>query len=146
MAAIAMATTSCRGGETTSAPLPKPPPVVGVTLSDYRFEFDSEIPAGRVVFRFMNAGAEAHRPSLLALEENFPPIDAQLRGTQRRAITPLAGINERLSGATGNFAVDLIPGRRYAFVCFARSAEGEMHGLKGMTFEFHAPTAQEPSR
>jgi hypothetical protein len=34
--------------------------------------------------------------------------------------------------------VDLVPGQRYALVCFARDAEDQSHALLGMATEFRA--------
>ncbi|MGH9151940.1 MAG: hypothetical protein ACRD03_06015 [Acidimicrobiales bacterium] len=142
-----MATTalvSCRASPTEKAPLPEAAPVVAVTLEEYRFGFDRSIPAGRVIFRFRNAGREVHRPALFALPDDLPPLDEQLRGSTRRPIAPFAGMSNRAPGATGTFAVDLVPGRRYGFVCFARGADDRSpHSLEGMSFEFRAGGAAE---
>lgn len=117
------------------------PSVVPVTLSEYRFGIGGSIPAGRVVFTFSNSGREIHHPSLVPLDENIPPIDVQIKGTERRTVDPLASLNDRAPGATGTFAVDLKPGQRYAFICYATASDGIVHGAKGMTFEFRAPLA-----
>jgi hypothetical protein len=101
-------------------------------------EYDHAIPAGRVVFRFVNVGEEKHRPSLLPLPEDVPPIGEQLRGSERRAAVPFAGIREVEPGESGTFAVDLSPGQRYALICFAIAPDGESHALKGMSSEFRA--------
>lgn len=133
--AVAAAGISCTS-TASGAPLPASPPVVVVTMRDFHYELTSEIPAGRVVFRFVNAGAVEHRPSLLPLPDELPPIDQQLRGDERAVVTPFAGVPLRQPGETGTFAVDLAPGQRYAIVCFARGPDGESHALKGMASEF----------
>lgn len=123
---------------------PESPPVITVTMREYRFEFESPgpaLPAGRVVFRMVNLGSERHNPALIPLDEDVPPIDEQVRGTERRIVTPLASVNDRVPGATGTFAVDLVPGRRYAFICFATTKDGVAHSQKGMTWEGRVPAA-----
>lgn len=114
------------------------PPVVGVTMQEYRFEHPPQIPSGRVIFEIRNSGREQHKLALLPLDEQLPPLDAQLRGSERRIITPFAGIPPRQPGRTGTFAVDLVPGQRYALVCFLSTPAGELHALKGMNAEFRA--------
>ena len=120
--------------------LPPSPPVVEVTLHDYRFEVSDDIPAGRVVFRIRNAGRAHHRPALLPLEEGLPPLDEQLRGSERAAVAPFAGTRTRAPDDTGAFAVDLAPGTRYGFVCFVRDDVVGPHALKGMSHEFRTST------
>ena len=115
-------------------------------MDEYRFDLGSAaaaVPAGRVVFRMTNAGGETHIPSLVPLDEDVPPIDIQVRGTARRAVKPLGGVNNRLPGETGTFAVDLVAGRRYAFICYAYTPDKVAHSQKGMTWEGRAQ-AQDP--
>jgi hypothetical protein len=128
------------------AVLPNAAPVVVVTMRDYRFDYDPTIPSGRVVFRLLNKGMVPHRPSLLPLPENLPPIDKQLRGAKRRAVSPFAGVQDRRPGASGSFAVDLAAGRRYALVCYARDRDGSSHALKGMASEFRARPRRERAK
>lgn len=131
--------TSCQADKSEDkAPLPTASPVVVVTMSEYRFDYDPAIPSGRVVFRFVNEGQASHRPALLPLPEDLPPIDQQLRGSKRRGISPFAGVYDRRPGATGTFAVDLVAGRRYALICYAQDPNGSSHALKGMNSEFRA--------
>lgn len=118
------------------ATLPPVPPVVDVAMDEFRFSYQGPVPAGRVVFRIRNAGSVKHRLTLLPLEEDVPPIEAQLRGAERRLVKPFAGVPVRRPGKTGTFAVDLAPGRRYAIICFLRDDDGRPHALKGMTGEF----------
>ena len=117
-----------------------------VTLTEYRITYSPPVAAGRVVFRFTNKGKLVHQPDLLPLGEEVPPIDEQLRGDERVAVAPFAGIPPRNPGETGSFAVDLVPGQRYAFVCFARDPNGASHALKGMTAEFRAGGAGKHNR
>lgn len=129
---------SCQDSRRVKAALPARPPVVTVTMDEYHYDYERGIPAGRVVFRFVNTGLLKHRPSLLPLNEEIPPIDQQLRGENRAVVTPFAGVGTTEPGEVSTFAVDLIPGQRYALVCFADDPDGEPHRLQGMNSEFRA--------
>lgn len=107
-------------------------------MVEHRFEFDTPIPAGRVVFQILNAGQSVHNLVMIALPEDLPSIDEQLRGSQRRLVEPYAGIYDRPPGDTGTFAVDLVAGQRYALICTLVAQDGESHYLKGMATEFRA--------
>ena len=132
---------SCGGSPSKGSPLPASSPVIEVTAREYTLAVKGSLSAGRVVFRTVNAGAETHNPALVALDDDVPPIDSFLRQTDRRPIRAFAGTNPRGPGANGTFAVDLVAGRRYAFVCFTRTAAGERHAEKGMTWEGRADAA-----
>lgn len=118
---------------------PPPAPVVSVVMREYRFDHDDDVPAGRVVLRFTNEGTVAHRVTMIRLPDDVPPIDVQLRGSERRSVPPFAGIYERAPGDIGTFAVDLEPATRYAFICSVRAPDGTPHWQKGMTSEFRTP-------
>lgn len=122
----------------SGAPLPGSAPIVTVTMDEYRVDVPRSLPAGRVVFRIVNAGDEAHEPEFVPLPEDMPPINEQLQGDQRAAIAPFAGIPPVEPGETGTFAVDLVPNVRYAFICFARTADGQLHARLGESAEFRA--------
>jgi hypothetical protein len=107
-------------------------------MDDYSFDYDQQVPSGRVVFRFVNDGDVAHQPDVVPLPDDLPPIDEQLRGDARAVVFPLAGVPARDPGETGTFAVDLAPGTRYAIICFARNEDGVSHALLGMSSEFRA--------
>lgn len=124
--------------------MPPTPPVRNVTLSEYHFSYDTSVPAGRVVFRFTNDGKVQHRPILLPLDDDVPPIDVQLHGAERKVVPPFAGLRMRDPGQSGTFAVDLAPNHRYAFICYAIAADGQVHALKGMSSEFRTGPATSP--
>lgn len=107
-------------------------------MVDYEFRYPTPVPAGRVVFRFTNAGHETHFVRVFPLPEDVPPLDAQLRGTERRILSVFAGLPPRKPGEVGTFALDLTAGQRYAFVCYAETDEGDFHFLLGMNSEFRA--------
>lgn len=129
--------------------MPRPTPVVPVKMTEYAFGVASSVPSGRVVFRVRNAGRLPHRVTLVRLPDDMPPIKAQLRGTERRFLEPFAGMPERRPGTTSSFAVDLEPGRRYAFICFTVDRDNKTHAQKGMGGEFrtagHRTPAEIPS-
>lgn len=83
-------------------------------MSEYRFDHPTGIPAGRVVFAVTNGGTVAHELRLRPLPEDMPPIEEQLRGSDRRILTSFAGVPSLEPGQSASFAVDLVPGRRYA--------------------------------
>lgn len=130
---------SCGPDSSSAVALPPTPPVVAVVMDEYAFSYDAQIPAGRVVFRFINDGHLAHRPALLPLSDDVPPILEQVRGTDRRSAPPFAGTPTREPGAIGKFAVDLAPDQRYALICFARDPDGDSHAQQGMVSEFRTP-------
>lgn len=111
-------------------------------MTEYRFDYDSTVPAGRVIFKVRNTGRVAHSLSLLPLTDDIPPIDEQLRGSRRLGISPFAGVAARRPGASATFAVDLVPGARYAVVCFLADSDRTLHALRGMASEFRATPAR----
>jgi len=140
MVAVVLAASSCRSdGSPEPVNLPPAPPVVEITMQEYSFKVPDGIPAGRVVFRLRNAGEAHHRPALLPLDEELPPLDEQIRGTERATVSPFAGTRTRAPGATGLFAVDLAPDTRYGLVCFVRDDVVGSHALQGMYHEFRTP-------
>lgn len=148
VAAVAASACAASGGgagsPARSAPVPEPAPVVEVTMADHRFDYDaSAIPAGRVVFLARNVGKVVHNMVMIPLAEDVPPIDVQLRGTERRLVEPFAGFYERPPGEVGSFAVDLAPGTRYAMICSVTDSEGEPHWRKGMATEFRTAAGDE---
>lgn len=137
-----IALTACQGSAAQHSVLPPGPQVVEVEMADYSFTYDPSIGPGRVLFRVRNTGTVPHSLTLLPLDEDIPPIDQQLRGSTRRAITPVAVIRSRQPGASTSFAADLAPGARYAFVCFLDDADGTPHWAHGMTSEFRTTGAR----
>ena len=83
------------------------------------------------------------------IEEHFPTGRRWRRGDR----APLCGSSPREPGEIGTFAVDLEPGQRYAFICFARDVDDdEPHAFQGMSSEFRPaadpnapPTTAAPS-
>lgn len=137
LAVVATSLVACRKPAPVEHARPVAPPTITVRLREFRFEHTAtHLVAGRTVFRFVNVGHQKHNPTLVPLDQDVPPIDVQVRGTARRLVAPVASVNYRQPGQIGTFAVDLIPGQRYAFVCFAHTPSGEAHSQKGMTWEF----------
>lgn len=120
--------------------------MVVVSMSEYRFDHERAIPAGRVIFVVRNVGREDHKLKFVALPEDFPPLNAQLHGAERRVLAPYAGVPVRRPGQAGAFAVDLVPGRRYGMICNLSTPSGGVHALEGMNSEFRAGTASPVKR
>lgn len=135
---VLLATSACTASSAPTIPLPAGEPTVVVSMDEYGFHYQPDIPSGRVVFRFDNVGELPHRVTVVPLDEDVPPIVEQLQGSDRRTVSPLAGIPGRPPGASGTFAVDLVPGVRYALICFVEDADGQSHASKGMASEFRA--------
>lgn len=135
---------ACETAPRQSAPLPAGPQVVEVEMSEYSFAHNGTIESGRALFRVTNRGRLPHNLSLVPLAEDIPPIDEQLRGGQRRAATPFAGIAALAPNATTTFAADLASGVRYAFICFLEDPDGTSHALRGMSSEFRASGTARP--
>lgn len=104
-------------------------------MREYGFDHASLVAAGRVVFRVRNAGTLTHELVLVALPEDFPPIDVQLHSGDRQGVDTVAAVHNRPPGTTTTFSSDLSPGR-YAFICFVKDPDGVSHALKGMSSEF----------
>lgn len=133
----------CASGPHTAAYLPSGPEVVQVVEQDRSYALDRrEIPAGRALFRVENRSMLAHDLSLVALAEDMPPINDQLRSSNRRAVATLARLPSRPSGSSDALAVDLVPGR-YALLCFEKDGTGEPHALLGMAVELRAVSASD---
>lgn len=139
-------TTAGSGEPVARVAVPAPAPVVTVTMGDFTFEYDAAVPSGTVVFRFENRGKAPHRATMIRLPDDFPPIDVQLRGSERRSVPPFAGFYERAPGDTGTFAAELAPATRYALFCSVRDENGTPHWQKGMISEFRTPPASSTFR
>ena len=133
----AMAVAACTPATPkSSAALPAPPAAVTVAMGEYRFDFDPDIPAGRVNFSVHNAGSTAHELILARLPPDYPPsLDAQLHSPIRRRVEALRALPVMAPGQGTVFAADLATGR-YAFLCFVAGSDGTSHALKGMNAEF----------
>ncbi|MCA1709193.1 MAG: hypothetical protein LC808_40300 [Actinobacteria bacterium] len=115
--------------------LPPPPSYAEVTLDEYRFGHPPQVPPGRVVFVVRNTGSTVHELILLALPDDFPPLQEQLRAAERLGVETLVTLRGRAPGSRGTFATELAPGR-HALICFVRDADDVPHSLKGMISEF----------
>lgn len=115
---------------------PPPPQRVALSMTEYHYGYTAPKQAGRVVFDVVNAGKERHNLVVFALADDFPPIDEQLRGTDRRSTQPIAALPTLRPGERANYAFDVAPNQRYAFVCFVATADEVIHGTRGMNTEF----------
>lgn len=130
------------------APLPPRAQVVDVTMREFGFDYTAPTRPGRTVFRVHNIGREGHRFGVFPLPEDMPPIDAQLHGDRRRTINAVADVPQnRVTLAPGGrltVAVDLVPGRRYAFLDLNDGPDGKNYALAGMNSEFRTPGGTAP--
>lgn len=130
-------TASCASSSPSGvAGLPAAPAVVNVRMEEYRFVYDKAIASGRTIFKVANPGKEDHNLVMFPVSSDFPPIDEQLHGEERRGVQPFAQVFPRRPGESGSFAVDLQPGQRYVFLCLMADGAGVSHALKGMNSEF----------
>lgn len=141
LTAVALIAVACSPSEAARPSWPPDPQRVEVVLDEYRFDFAPDISAGRVVFEVRNSGDLVHELQFFELPDDFPPIDEQIRGSERRVLAATGGVPSRQPGGSGSFAVDLVAGQRYALVCLLQDEDGS-HGAKGMNAEF---TAADPS-
>jgi hypothetical protein len=133
---------SCSDTKLDRPAAPAPPPQIEVAMKEFRYSQSARaIPAGRVVFRLDNEGKQPHQPDLLILPDDLPPILEQLRGSVRRTIPSLVNNPGQSPGIDSAITVDLEAGRRYAFVCHAKTPQGEDHSRLGMAWEFRAGAA-----
>lgn len=116
--------------------LPRPQ-VVDVAMTENYYEYLPPAHGGRVVFRARNAGSEEHRIAIYPLPEDMPPIDVQLRGSDRRTVERLAAPLPLRPGETQSFAVDLEPSQRYALLCLLKKPDQQKtYAELGMNSEF----------
>ncbi len=135
-ASLALLFPSCViAGRPDPTPLPPAAGLVKVAMAEYRFDVDAPARRGRVVFQVDNVGTVDHALTLIQIPEDYPPLDEQLRGEERRGAATVARVPARPPGKGSRFAADLGPGR-YGFVCFVADADGVIHALKGMSAEF----------
>ena len=107
-------------------------------MREYRFDYRPTVERGRVVVRATNAGTVNHDLVLVALPDDFPPVDQQLHAETHLPVVTLAAVNAHPPGTGSTFAVNLEAGR-YAFLCFVKDPDGQTHALKGMSSEFRVP-------
>jgi hypothetical protein len=113
-------------------------------MTEFRLAFSPSVPAGRVVFRVVNAGKLPHSFLLFPEDEDAPPLDEQLHGSDRRAVFPVAAIFTRAPGKGGTIAVQLAAGQRYGLMSPTVGAGDTPDFLKGMNAEFRAGPAPGP--
>lgn len=119
--------------------LPPSPAMVTVRMSEYQFDWDGDIPAGRVLFTARNDGSEGHDLVLIRLPEDLPgTLDEQLRSDTRRPADTIRLLPGFEPGDQTVFAADLTSGR-YGLVCFRPTSDGSTHALKGMNAEIVVP-------
>lgn len=114
---------------------------VDVTASEYTFDFDTAVPAGRNSFVLTNAGQEAHFMGLTKIAPG-QTLDAALAydGDPSEAgivTNPVPDSNLAAPGGGDEevLTVDLEPGE-WGMVCFVTASDGKTHADKGMAVPF----------
>jgi len=120
-------------------PLFAGPEVVNVTMRDNQYVYRQPTRSGRVVFRVRNDDSVEHRIGIYLLPNDMPPIDEQLSGKERRSVDKLADPLPREPGEFESFAIDLVPGQRYALLCFLAAGGNKTYAELGMNSEFRTP-------
>lgn len=133
--AVALLLASCQAQ--AAGPVKSNRVVLAVEMSEYRFTFDTNVPAGRVIVEARNTGKLDHEMLMTVLPDDFPAdVQEQLKGSTRRVLDPLAIAPRRGPGKTGTFAVDLAPGR-YGLFCFlTEPGASQDHAHLGMAAQF----------
>ncbi len=123
--------------------------IVDVTAVDYAFGMPTEIPSGWVTFRMKNMGKEEHLgivekyPDSLGYDGLIAMISNALEEDGMEGFYPLLELREGQFGGpamlspnlTGETTVFLEPGL-YAFTCWVKTPEGDLHLQKGMIRPF----------
>ena len=133
----AMALAGCSASREVGAPLPPPPQVVHVTVTDHHYDFDADIHAGRTVFVAHNTGRAVHSIQLFPVADDVPPVDEQIHGDRRVEVVHYAAIQVK-AGGTATFAVDLEPKQRYFMLDFNFKSGTRVWALDGLDAEFRA--------
>jgi plastocyanin len=117
---------------------------VTVDARDFSFEAPDRIAAGATTFRLTNHGKELHQAQLVKLEDG-KTVDDLAKSLRNPGPPPswikfVGGPNGIAPGQEANATAVLAPGQ-YAYLCFIPSADGIMHGAKGMVRPFEVTTA-----
>lgn len=128
-------TTGCTPHRAVSGP--PSVPAISVRMIEYSFLFDHRrFSAGRATFQIKNSGKLSHNLALYIVPDDAPNVASQIAANDFGNDVEQAVIFSRPPGATGTFAVDLVSGRRYVFLCRFRDSDGSPHYAKGMAAEF----------
>jgi hypothetical protein len=111
-----------------------------VTLSDYAFAAGRPLTAGHHTILVANAGPQPHEAVMLKLGSGKTPADFAQWGLAGRhgpaPAVPVGGAEFLDVGASGVFAVNLVPGE-YGYICFVPDAkDGKRHLRHGMVTQF----------
>jgi plastocyanin len=121
----------------TGAPVAATPPAedVRVRLTDYAYEMDREIAAGRRTLRIENAAAQPHEFILVRLAPGKSAREMMewlLREVGPPPGMPLGGTTLLSRGESNHLTVELEPGE-YALLCMVPdSKDGKPHVMHGM--------------
>ena len=119
----------------TGTPAPAPVADVNVRMTDYAWDIQPEISAGKHVLKLTNEAAQSHEMLLVQLEPGRTAQDVAkwvetMQGPPPGK--PMGGISGMSKGDVVYVPVDLAPGE-YALLCFLPDAkDGKMHVEHGM--------------
>jgi uncharacterized cupredoxin-like copper-binding protein len=112
---------------------------IGLVLSDYVFNFDKPLSAGRHTIKVTNSAAQDHEIELIHLAPGKTAADMQQWITKMDGPPPgkaVGGIAAMKPGTTNYFDVDLLPGE-YLAICFVPDkGDGKPHHQHGMVRSF----------
>jgi hypothetical protein len=122
---------------------------VEIVAMDYAFKVPAQLPAGRTVFRFRNAGKQAHEFNIALLKTG---VSVQQFMATANASKPVAALLDGSVGvlfakpgkrSTPGLSSDLLAGRTYVVRCiFKDSASAPRHETMGMYSAIHVTNAK----
>lgn len=98
-ATVTLAAGGCSPQTAARAPLPPPPHIVDVTITDYQFAYNPFIHAGRVVFSGHNVGLVPHTIRLFPIDDSTPRRRAAARHQTHLPSAFRGGHGSDLAGA-----------------------------------------------
>ena len=123
----------------TGTAAPEPTSDVAITLSDYAFNVQGSLSAGKHTFKITNKGPQPHEVELVRFAPGKSMKDLGAYMAKMEGPPPasaLGGVAGFMPGMTTYVTADLTPGD-YAFICFIPDAkDGKTHLEHGMTKSF----------
>ena len=119
---------------TAPTPAPIPAPTITMTASEYKFELDKPLTAGKHIIKLVNTGNEPHEVEIIKMEPGKTIADlgawfVKMEGPPPGA--PIGGIAPTVKGKDGQFEIDITPGS-YIIMCFLPAPDKKPHFEHGM--------------
>ena len=118
---------------------------LAVTATEFEFSgLDETVPAGETTFNFVNDGKQPHEFVMFKLAEDAPALDELIQLPEKKAEgffegPPSTAFAKPGKSQEGAFTTELVPGGRYAYVCFVQDKKTKKpHAFLGMVGEFTA--------